>query len=137
MSLIARTIMKPARSVPPDIRLDEAAQVMEVQRFSALPVVEADGRLIGILTKTDLLHEALANRSEFGSKSVGETMSPAVVTCGEATPVAEIASLMQRHRIHHLMVTDGGSRLVGVVSSLDLAERVIELSSMIENLGTA
>ena len=135
MSLIAKSIMNPARAVEAGTSLDEAARIMEVQRISSLPVTETDGKLIGILTKTDLLHEALSQRDAFSGRSVADAMSPAVVTCGPDSRVSEISELMRQHRVHHLMVTDGNAKLLGVVSSLDLAARVIDLCEMIDNLG--
>ena len=83
--------------------------------FSGAPVVDARGRPLGIVSKTDLLrhrgHEAT---------TVREIMTPVSFTVGEDQSVSKAAALMACEGIHRLPVVDDAGRVVGLLSSLDI-----------------
>lgn len=86
----------------------------------ALPVVDEDGELVGIVTTHDLAEEW---PPELGVVSI---MSREVVTVPPTVDAATAAVLMRDRRIHHLLVLDLRGRVVGVVSSWDLLARLAE-----------
>src|SRR3974377_1284776 len=109
---------------------------------SALPVVDAEKNLIGVLSEADLIHrveigtenhrpwwlEAIIGGStvaeEFAKshgKKVGEIMTPKVISVGEDAPSRAIASLFERKRIKRVPVVKDG-KLVGVVSRSNLVQ---------------
>jgi CBS domain-containing protein len=126
--------------VRPETTVSEIAQLLAERQISAVPVVEADGRLVGIVTEGDLMRrpeigtarpaaaggDSFAERTSRAAayvKSRGATaaavMSRNLVTAQRDTPLAEIAELMERRRIKRVPVVEDG-RLVGIVSRLDL-----------------
>ncbi|HEY3162772.1 MAG TPA: CBS domain-containing protein [Candidatus Limnocylindrales bacterium] len=106
-----------------DMPLLKAAQLMDLNRVSGLPVIDAGGRLVGVISQTDLLHarttEALWR--EWPGLTVRHLMSqPAVAVRSDAT-IAEAAELMERARIHRVVVLAAdGEAPIGVLSVTDL-----------------
>ncbi|GAA1912686.1 hypothetical protein GCM10009716_23070 [Streptomyces sodiiphilus] len=112
-------------------------QTLERWRVSALPVIEQNGRVVGLVSEADLLRkEEFHNRppsllDEFHHReNIGKARSvtarqlmtsPAVTVHADA-PVAEAARLMARHGVKRLPVVDGIGRLTGIVSRSDLLQ---------------
>jgi CBS domain-containing protein len=138
---VALDLMTPdVVTVPPDLTVMEIARLLRERRISAVPVVGADGALLGIVTEADLIRRlaAMLDRppSWFASLLTDEAaaadryarthgfvaqevMTTDVVTVAPDTPVAEIAALIERHGIRRVLVVEGG-RLRGLVSRADL-----------------
>ncbi len=115
----------------------EMVRRMAVHKVSALPVVDGDGRVVGIVSEADLLRKEEYQDEEEGrhwlegrreraarAKAAGrravEVMSAPVVTIDPEATVAEAAKRLARHRIKRLPVVDEHGQLVGVVSRSDL-----------------
>ena len=147
--LTARDIMsKDVVSVTTETSLKELAQLFVETRFSNLPVVDADGKLVGVISETDLIEQqrplhiptvmtlfdwvfSFGNEKRFKEEvdrvtatTVGELYHPNPVTCSPETPVRELAALMSQHKVHLLPVVEA-DEMVGVVARLDLI-RVME-----------
>ncbi len=100
-----------------------ARQRLENHDISALPVVNSDGALVGIITADDLMIDY------DDVLPISRVMTSPVHTLEPDADVSEAAHLMREHRHHHVVVVHQG-RVVGIVSSLDLL-RVIELRSAV------
>ena len=108
--------------------------------FPGLPVVDADGRLVGLISEADFLHRAELGTTkrkprwiEFllgpgetaesyvlsHGRKVGELMTRDVVTVDASASLNEIVDLMERRRIKRVPVVSGG-QLVGIISRSDL-----------------
>jgi CBS domain-containing protein len=115
----------------------EMVRRMAVHKVSALPVVDGDGRVVGIVSEADLLRKEEYQDEEEGrhwlegrreraarAKAAGrravEVMSSPVVTIDPEATVAEAAKRLARHRIKRLPVVDEHGQLVGIVSRSDL-----------------
>jgi CBS domain-containing protein len=128
-------------SVPATTPVAEVARLLLRHRISAVPVVDAGGGLVGIVSEGDLIGRiggeggrrswwlgllagggAPAEDRSRG-RTAGEVMSHEPITCREDTPLAEIARLLERHRVKRLPVLAEG-RLVGIVSRADLVRAV-------------
>jgi CBS domain-containing protein len=111
-------------SVQPDTAFKDCVEMLGVHRIGALPVT-ADGRLVGILTESDLLRkeEAKGGRPIFARASAripSDAMTRAMVTVRPTTGIAEAARLMQQASVRHLPVTGPDGRLLGIVARADL-----------------
>lgn len=120
-------------TVSPDHSIRHAAMIMLDHRISGMPVVDDDGRLVGIVSEGDFLR-----RSELGALSpaeargyvkghswkVADLMTSNVIVADEETSIARIALLMQEHGIKRIPVMRG-QHLVGVVSRADLLRAVV------------
>ncbi|MFH1057457.1 MAG: putative nucleotidyltransferase substrate binding domain-containing protein [Pseudomonadota bacterium] len=103
---------------PPDISVREAARLMTRRRVGSVVVAAAQGPCLGILTDTDLRARVLAGGAD-PEAPVSEVMSKPVRTIHPKAFAFEAMLEMIRHRIHHLVVSEGATPL-GVVSDHDL-----------------
>lgn len=136
-------------SISPDASILEAIRVMLQRRFSGLPVVDASGALVGIVTEGDLLRRTetgtqrkrprwiefligpgrLATEYVHASgRKVREVMSQDVQAVTGDTPLEEIVRLMERHQIKRLPVVDSG-KLVGIVTRANLLRALATVAS--------
>jgi CBS domain-containing protein len=144
-AIVARDLMaSPVVSVSLTTSVVEAAQTMLNHRLGALPVTDASGAVVGMVSDGDLLGRRPDNdRREWwlsllargaGSielpqqrlgRPVSEVMSTPVISISPSTPVDTIAEMLQLQKLKRLPVLEGG-RLVGIVSRTDLAARANE-----------
>ncbi len=94
-----------------------AAELMLHHRHTALPVVDGEGRLLGILSEADILTNPLAGRSAHATVSAVMTRTPITVQVGAT--VGEARALVADRGLRAVPVVDG-DRLVGVLSRSDL-----------------
>ena len=129
--------------VNPQDTLREALAVMMENRVSALPVIDARHRCVGVISVTDLLgvtkdlsdelnalseaggldHEALVAKLEHAdllTEQVQGWMSPDPVSVAIESTIQHAAQVMLRNRVHRLVVLDDQQRVGGVVSTMDL-----------------
>jgi CBS domain-containing protein len=106
-----------------DARIEEAERMLEIHEVTGLPVVDGDGKLVGVISQTDLLrgsgdvHSAVRRR--YTGLRVAELMSSPAITVEMSTPLREAARLMRDEKIHRLVVVDVAARPLGVLTSMD------------------
>jgi CBS domain-containing protein len=105
--------------------LPEAAQIMKQEDVGALPVVQADGMLMGILTDRDITVRAVAEGRAVDQTQVAEVFTAEdLVTVSPEMSLEEVENLMSEHRVRRLPVVETGSnRLVGIVTQADIAQK--------------
>jgi CBS domain-containing protein len=118
---VREVMSSPAHSCTADTNLAAAAIVMRDYKCGALPVLDEQGRPIGILTDRDVCM-AVARKNRFPAAiSVHEVMTPHPLTCSPDTGLTEVVDLMTEHHVRRLPVVDAEGRLVGIVSLNDVA----------------
>ena len=101
-----------------DTQFKELAGFMAIHNVSALPVLDSEGRVAGVVSEVDLLRKE--QFQEDPGRTARDVMtSPAVTVAPDATIVAA-ARLMDRHRIKRLVVVGADGRLAGIVTPRDL-----------------
>jgi CBS domain-containing protein len=99
--------------------------LMRIHGVGEIPVITADGRLIGIVSESDLLAKEVQRpvrdrpahtSAKAKAMTVAELMTAHVVTTTATAPLATAASLMFERRLNVLPVVDSRKRLVGIVS---------------------
>lgn len=114
-------------TVSPSCSIEDAAALLARNRVGVLPVVDAKGRLIGVVSKTDLVWlRALegARDGAAGAECTVEALyTPAPITVEAAEPLDGVARRMRDHHIHHVIVVDAQRRPVGVIGTLDVLAR--------------
>jgi CBS domain-containing protein len=114
-----------------DTSLVAAAQRMTGEDVSALVVVDEDGGLAGIISRTDLLR-AWEKGGRWAERTVEQYMSRNVVTVGLETTLGEVTDLLLEGRIHRVVVVrqEGDKvRPVGVVSAADVVYHMLKQES--------
>jgi CBS domain-containing protein len=119
-------------SVRPDTTIGEALEAMHRRRLGSMPVVDAEDRVLGILTRYDVLGRITLPQLPM-STPIDQVMTCPVRTLAASDSALDAALLMSQHGIRHVPVTQGG-RLVGIVSERDLF--AIQRLSL-KDLGTA
>jgi IMP dehydrogenase len=110
-------IMNPI-TLPADARLQDAHELMARFSISGVPIVEADGRLVGIITNRDLQFETRL------TKPISEVMtSENLVTVPVGTTLDEAEAILHRHRIEKLPVVDDHGHLRGLITVKDIFKR--------------
>jgi CBS domain-containing protein len=121
--------------VRPDVSIEALSSLLVERNISGVPVVDARGVPIGIVSKTDLVrhrHEdgdtgALDAKLEPGlhtstlvEATVADLMTPVPIAFSEDTPISQVAAAMAYERIHRLPILGQDGTVVGIVSSLDI-----------------
>lgn len=139
--MIAADVMNaPVITAKPEMLVEQVARIFLQRHISAMPVVDTQGKLIGIISESDLLH-----RSETGTErqrpwwlvaftsdeilaseyvkargsSVSDLMTRKVITAEPDTPLSEIASLLEKNAIKRIPILVNGQP-IGIVSRADL-----------------
>ena len=104
----------------PDTNLAAAAELLLNADCGILPVVDSEGRLIGIVTDRDM-YIALATRNKLASQlTVDEVARKDVFTCGPDDDVHSALETMKRHYVRRLPVEGSGRTVIGIVSMNDI-----------------
>ncbi|MBX6424586.1 MAG: CBS domain-containing protein [Variibacter sp.] len=138
----ADVMVRDVVTIRPDSGVQDAARLLLENRISGLPVVDDEGRLVGIVSEGDLMrrpeagteprhswwlelvtpNEALAREfTKTHARKVADVMTRAVITAAPETPLGEIARLLEKHRIKRVPVVQDG-RVVGIVSRANLLQ---------------
>ena len=151
-----KDVMNPdIMTVADEMTTDELVRYLTEHEISGAPVVDGQGRFVGVVSMTDIGRH-LAEPSDFASEptsqfyrdpaddttledlgqrfveeravTVRDVMTPAVHQVPATAPVAEAARIMVEHHIHRLVVTRGHEP-VGIITSIDLLRVLAEQSS--------
>ena len=133
---LMRTLVEPL--LHPDTRLDQAAGVLAEQGRKSLPVVDVDGRVVGMLTETDflrrlqadtfleLLLRLVADQGSFTHRChetpVSAAMTAPAVSVAADAGFREIVSAFHAHQGRSMPVVDAQGRLQGVLSRKDFVK---------------
>ena len=102
--------------VSPETTLAEAARQLARLDITGLPVTDATGRVVGIITESDMLDAFLAQRSN--DVTVKTLMTEHVITVDEFTPADQVLTILRSQKIHHLPVVRQGV-VVGLITPPD------------------
>ncbi|WP_037889335.1 CBS domain-containing protein [Streptomyces sp. NRRL S-87] len=106
-------------SVAQGAMVKEIVETMQRWRISALPVVSAEGRVLGVVSEADLLRKAEGTDTSHDI-CAGQLMTVPPLTVRRYATITGAARLMARGHLKRLPVVDDDDRLVGVVSRGDL-----------------
>jgi CBS domain-containing protein len=154
---VKEVMTSPVISVPSEGSISQAIQLMLQRRISGLPVVDKDGRLVGIVTEGDFLRRVetgtqrqrprwlefligpgrLADEyTRTHGRRVHDVMTADPVTVTEETPIEEVVQIMEKHRIKRVPVVRGDD-LVGIVSRANLLHALAGVARDIKPAATS
>jgi CBS domain-containing protein len=126
-----------AAAVRPEAAIAEALSIMLEHRISGLPVVDAGGALVGLVTEGDFLRRSASGvrpvdilidngrgARDLDSWRVEDIMTRNPLAVGAETPLAEVVALMERRNVKRLPVLRDG-KVVGVLSRANLLEGLL------------
>ncbi len=141
-------------SVRPNACVQDVAHILLKNHISAVPVVDADGTIVGIVSEGDLMRRAetgtlrrrpwwlavLTGREGLAaeyvkehSRKVADVMTRNVVTVEPGTPLAEVAAILEKNRIKRVPVVKDG-KIVGIVSRANLLQALASMRKQIEGI---
>jgi IMP dehydrogenase len=122
-------IMQPI-TVSPDHTIGQAAELMNRFSISGLPVVGEDGRLVGILTKRDLIFE-----SDMRLKVRRVMTREGLVTVPAGTSLERAQEILRKVKVEKLPVVDRKGRLAGLITVKDMMKKVLYPNACKDSLG--
>lgn len=133
--LVGDRMTQPVVTIARTATVETAWKTMKARKIRHLPVVDADGRLVGIVTDRDLrqvvfdpaLHERLADLADtLGRLTVDRVMTSAAISVRPGTEIREAARLMHERKIGALPVVEG-DRVVGILTETDVLRTFVEV----------
>ena len=150
----ARDVMaSPVITVEKIATVRDVAKVLLEKRISAVPVVDNVGKVVGIVTESDLMHRVEAGTErpyswwvhflagdatiaadyvKSHAPMVEDVMTPDVVTATPETPLHEIAALLEEHQIRRVPIVNKDGSLVGIISRANLIQVVASARPKLE-----
>lgn len=133
-------------TIPQDMSLRAAAHLLSEEAISGAPVVDGDGRCVGVLSSTDFVcwthldrsagprrkasevscEWQLVNMEDVPAAEVIQYMTADPVTASPTTSIASLAGMMRNAHIHRVIVVDSDRRPVGIVTSTDILAAVAQ-----------
>lgn len=110
-------------TVRPEASIDQAIELLLREQISGLPVIDDDGRLVGLITEFALLAVAYDRRVK--NHTVSNYMTRELITVEADDPISRVADLCIVHRVRRVPVMQDG-RLVGVIARRDVLRTLVE-----------
>ncbi len=119
--LRVRDIMStPVRTVRSDASLAHAKDVLARERVSAVAAVSGDGRLVGVVSRTDVCDP----RHQDADATVASAMTRVLFAVRPEDPALLAVRLMVREDIHRALVVNEGGALAGIVTAMDVMRAI-------------
>jgi CBS domain-containing protein len=146
-------MVSPVISVRDNLTVRDVAKTMVERRISAVPVVDAAGKLIGIVTEADLIHRIEAGTErpyswwlhmlsgdramaadyvKSHARNIADIMTREVKSAEPETPLVDIAELFERHHIKRVPIVNKAGDLVGLVSRANIIQAVASARPKLE-----
>jgi len=132
-TLVSELMVSPVRCCKDTMTRAQVGSIMLAAEISAMPVVDEDGVVTGLVTKTDIVREDYGEaRNQGAAGQIGKFMTPFVLKLREADNLNTAVNLMAKAAVHHVVITDADGRARGMLSSLDLMHWLAGLSEAAE-----
>ncbi|MCL4384906.1 MAG: CBS domain-containing protein [Actinobacteria bacterium] len=136
-------------TIKPDITIRELSDVLLKNNISGVPVVDDEGKLIGIVTEADIIKENIkvqfpfyfdplmvsgyvvdfekynADIKDYLNTPVEEIMSRRVKTATPQTPLNEVADIMVYNKVNRVPIVDENKKVVGIITRADIIKTMI------------
>ena len=103
-----------------DTTVHDAARYLREKEVRAVGVCAPKGKVVGVLSQTDISDKVAAENKCPAWMRVSEIMSTDLITVPPETPLYECLQMMDKHRIYHLLVVDEKAGYRGTISVQDL-----------------
>jgi len=124
------SFMKVSELMTTDVRtcwitepLDRAAKLMWESDCGSLPVLDQNGRVVGMITDRDVCMAAYTQAQLLGRIPVSRALNPELHSCKPEEDLDKVENRMRSHQIRRLPVVDDEGHLRGILSLADIAQR--------------
>lgn len=131
---VGKRISSPLITVPPEMPIAEALDLMKREKIRHIPVIQK-GKMVGIVTRNDLLNASPSKATSLSiweinylinKITVADVMTTKVITTTEDTPIEEAARIMADNKISCLPIMRGKD-VIGIITETDLFKLFLEL----------
>jgi len=147
--LVKDIMVKKVITIKKDASVEELSELLVKNKISGVPVVDNDGKLVGIATEGDLiikdsdlhfpryfklldsiiylesLNKFKKSLKKFLGTKVEDVMTAEIKTVKEETPIGEAANMMIKYNINRVPVLDSKDEMVGIVTRADIVKSMI------------
>lgn len=121
MSDVASVMTANPASCKADTTLQQVASLMVEHDCGQIPVVDADGKPVGVVTDRDIVVRVIAHGQDCSAATAGDAMTSPVSSVRSDMSLRDCVCLMEAEKIRRTPVVDAEGKLVGIVSVADLA----------------
>ncbi|MEQ3692531.1 MAG: CBS domain-containing protein [Thalassolituus sp.] len=128
MRLVKEIMTTEVLSLMPEQNLLDAEEMMRSHRVRHIPIVDGEGKLVGVLSQKEFLREAFRITDKFGAQhlqdylgrtTVSSCLSQSVATMVEDSPIKAAGEKLKAEKSGCLMITNEDGHLAGIVTSQD------------------
>ena len=118
-------------TISPDSTVDHAREILEENQITGLPVVDAGGVLVGLLTGRDILFV------KDDSRLVSDCMTPRsrLITASVGTTISQAEEILEEHKVEKLPLVDDRGKLAGLITLRDILKRTLHPESSKDEKG--
>jgi CBS domain-containing protein len=113
----------------PEDTIETAATLLATNHIGAMPVRDANGRIVGMFSERDIVRAFSQRGNEVGRLLVGDLMAARLIVCAPDDTMVTARKLMKANRIRHLLVMED-DQLVGLLSVTDVLEVILHDADM-------
>lgn len=133
---VRERMSSPAVTITPETTFQEALKLMRDRKFRRLPVVDEDGRLVGIVSERDLLHASPSPATSLSvfeinyllwKLKIADMMTHNVISIASDAPIENAAGLMVSNKVGGLPVVDRDNKVIGLITETDIFRAFVEL----------
>ncbi len=117
-----------------DDSLQSAATLLRTNKIGALPVLDAQGNLVGVVSERDIVAAFSSEGQNIVNLKVEDVMSPSVITCQLDDELITLMKVMTVNRVRHLPVVDNDKKLLGIISIGDCMARQLQEKELEANV---
>jgi CBS domain-containing protein len=109
----------------PEDTVETAATLLVTNQIGAMPVRDANGRIVGMLTERDIMRGFSQQGTQIDRLLVGDLMAKKLITCTPDDAMVTARKVMKINRVRHLLVMED-DHLVGLLSISDVLEAILQ-----------
>ncbi len=114
----------PFKQFGPDSTVSEIADIMDLQDIGAVPVVDENNQLMGVLSERDIVRKLVKTGRDSDLVTAKDIMTSKVITVTKKTSQIDALNLMKSNNIRHLPVVDENQKLINFISLRDIVDSV-------------
>ena len=106
----------------PDSTVSEIADMMDLQDIGAVPIINENNQLIGVVSERDIVRKLVKNGRDSDLVTAKDIMTSKVITVTKKTSQIDALKLMQTNKIRHLPIIDDNQKLINFISHRDIVD---------------
>ena len=129
-NLISTLLKREIISINEKKSINDAIQLLSKNKIGALPVINNQMKLCGIISERDIINVISENKSiNFSLSLIGSIMTAKVITCDKNTKSNVLMEIMTTNKIRHIPILEN-NLLIGIVSIGDVVQRLLQNSNL-------